>query len=112
MPTYVYGCRACGKEFEIEQRITADSLTDCEACGAKGGLRRLIQPVAVSFKGAGFHINDYSTKPPPVESSDPAPSGSGGEAKPSESAPAETKADIKPAESAPVTKASEPTGGN
>lgn len=59
MPTYVYECRTCAKKFEVEQRITADPLTDCD-CGSAGSLRRLIQPVAVAFKGSGFHINDYA----------------------------------------------------
>lgn len=62
MPTYVYECRQCEKVFEADQRITEEPLTDCD-CGAKGSLRRLIQPVAVAFKGAGFHINDYAAKP-------------------------------------------------
>ena len=55
MPTYVYECKACAKSFEVEQRITADPLTDCE-CG--GRLRRVIQPVGISFKGSGFYVND------------------------------------------------------
>jgi len=60
MPTYVYECASCAKTFEIEQRITESPLTDCK-CGSKGTLKRLIQPVAVAFKGAGFHINDYAS---------------------------------------------------
>lgn len=60
MPIYVYECKTCKKNFEVEQRITADPLTDCE-CGAKGSLKRLIQPTAILFKGSGFHINDYSS---------------------------------------------------
>jgi putative FmdB family regulatory protein len=79
MPTYVYECRTCHKTFETEQRITADPLTDCD-CGAKGSLRRLIQPTAVMFKGGGFHINDYAPAKPsdsaqestPVSSGEPA----------------------------------------
>lgn len=59
MPTYVYECKECEKVFEVDQRITEDPLQDCE-CGAKGALRRLIQPTAVMFKGSGFHINDYA----------------------------------------------------
>jgi putative FmdB family regulatory protein len=55
MPTYVYECKACEKSFEVEQRITADPLTDCE-CG--GRLRRVIQPVGIAFKGSGFYVND------------------------------------------------------
>ena len=60
MPIYRYECKSCHKQFEVEQRITADPLTDCD-CGAKGSLKRLIQPIAVMFKGSGFHINDYSS---------------------------------------------------
>lgn len=60
MPTYVYECRKCESSFEVEQRITEDPLKDCR-CGAKGALRRVIQPVGVVFNGAGFHINDYAS---------------------------------------------------
>ena len=70
MPTYVYECRSCEKTFEVDQRITADPLTDCR-CGALGSLRRIIQPFAVMFKGSGFHVNDYAdakpTPPAPCE---------------------------------------------
>jgi len=59
MPTYVYECSGCDKTFEVEQRITEPALTDCE-CGCKGTLKRVIQPVAVAFKGSGSHINDYA----------------------------------------------------
>ena len=63
MPTYVYECAYCAKTFEVEQRITESALTDCH-CGSKGTLKRLIQPVAVAFKGSGFHINDYAPSAP------------------------------------------------
>ncbi|WP_025228079.1 FmdB family zinc ribbon protein [Fimbriimonas ginsengisoli] len=59
MPTYVYQCSACNNTFEVEQRITADPLDTCE-CGSTGTVKRVIQRVAVSFKGSGFHINDYA----------------------------------------------------
>lgn len=63
MPTYLYECSKCESTFEVEQRITEDALTDCN-CGSKGTVKRLIQPIAVMFKGEGFHINDYSAKAP------------------------------------------------
>ncbi len=66
MPTYVYECRTCEKTFEVQQRMADNALTDCD-CGAKGSLRRLIQPVGVIFNGAGFHINDYKAATAPVE---------------------------------------------
>jgi putative FmdB family regulatory protein len=59
MPTYVYECSSCSSTFEVEQRITEDPLSSCR-CGSTGTVKRLIQPIAVMFKGSGFHINDYS----------------------------------------------------
>jgi len=72
MPTYVYECSQCSDVFEVEQRITEGPLDVC-LCGSKGTVKRLIQPVGVMFKGAGFHINDYassSAPAKPVEQSD------------------------------------------
>ncbi|MFZ4508974.1 MAG: FmdB family zinc ribbon protein [Fimbriimonas sp.] len=62
MPTYVYACSTCDKTFEHDQRITEDALTTC-LCGKEGRVKRVIQPIAVMFKGEGFHINDYAAKP-------------------------------------------------
>ncbi|MCE9560353.1 MAG: FmdB family transcriptional regulator [Armatimonadetes bacterium] len=58
MPIYIYECRACSEVIEVQQRITEDSLTDCELCGAAGTLKKVMQPTAVMFKGSGFFIND------------------------------------------------------
>lgn len=57
MPTYVYRCQNCAALREAFQRITADPLTTCEACG--GALRRVLQPVGIVFKGSGFYVTDY-----------------------------------------------------
>lgn len=60
MPIYVYECVSCHKSCEVEQRITDKPLRECPACGAKKGLRRVIQPVGILFKGSGFHVTDYA----------------------------------------------------
>lgn len=48
MPIYEYGCRACGKEFEVmmkyEQRLAAQA---CPACGARETSLRLSVPAHV-----------------------------------------------------------------
>ena len=59
MPTYVYHCTACTDTYEVDQRITENALTTCR-CGSEGTIKRIIQPIAVMFKGSGFHINDYA----------------------------------------------------
>jgi len=75
MPTYVYHCSNCDQDFETDQRIVEPPLDTCILCHTTGTVKRVIQPIAVMFKGSGFHINDY------------AKAGSGGPAK-SEAAPA------------------------
>ena len=57
MPTYVYACDACGKQFEQFQSFKDEPLTVCR-CGQTGKVRRVIQPAGVVFKGSGWYIND------------------------------------------------------
>ena len=56
MPLYDYRCRDCGHEFEIQQSISDDALTECPECA--GDLRKVFSPVGISFKGSGFYKND------------------------------------------------------
>jgi putative FmdB family regulatory protein len=74
MPTYVYECSSCSKTYEIEQRITEDALTTCP-CGVSGTIKRVIQPVGIAFKGAGFYVNDSqsNSSSATVKSEAPAP---------------------------------------
>ena len=57
MPIYVYRCADCDAETEKRQGFSDAPLTTCEACG--GGLRRVLQPAGVIFKGSGFYSTDY-----------------------------------------------------
>lgn len=60
MPTYEYKCNKCGHEFEAFQSMSADPLTDCDKCGTKGSVERVISGGAgLIFKGSGFYITDY-----------------------------------------------------
>ena len=60
MPTYEYQCRECRGRVEAFQKMTDDPLTTCADCG--GSLRRIMFPVGIVFKGAGFYVNDYKNK--------------------------------------------------
>lgn len=57
MPTYVYACDTCGKQFEQFQSFKDEPLTVCR-CGQAGKVRRVIQPAGIVFKGSGWYITD------------------------------------------------------
>ena len=59
MPIYEYRCEN-GHTFEVMQRMTDDSITECSTCGAP--VQRVFHPVAVHFKGSGFYNTDYGKK--------------------------------------------------
>jgi len=56
VPVYVYR-RQDGSTFEIEQRITADSLASCPTTGQT--VERVLQPFSPRYKGAGFYSTDH-----------------------------------------------------
>ena len=68
MPTYEYACDACGKGFEVEQRITEDALKKCPKCG-KLKLRRMVGTGNFILKGGGWYADLYSSPPPSAKSS-------------------------------------------
>jgi putative FmdB family regulatory protein len=56
MPIYEYKCDN-GHVFDVIQRMADEALTECQECGAPA--RRVLHPVAIHFKGSGFHNTDY-----------------------------------------------------
>ena len=58
MPTYGYQCKGCGHQFEVFQKMTDAAITACERCGA--AVKKILYPVGIQFKGAGFYVNDYA----------------------------------------------------
>jgi putative FmdB family regulatory protein len=59
MPIYEYKC-ANGHVFDVIQRMSDEALTKCQECGAPA--ERVLHPVAIHFKGSGFHNTDYAKK--------------------------------------------------
>jgi putative FmdB family regulatory protein len=57
MPLYEYECFLCRHRFERIQRVTADPVRECPACG--GAVRRLLGTPALQFKGSGWYVTDY-----------------------------------------------------
>ena len=83
MPIYEYKCEN-GHVFDVMQKMSEDPLSECVECGAP--VRKVLQPVGISFKGSGFYSTDYSSKKGPKE-----PTSTNGDSKPD-------KTDKKPAE--------------
>lgn len=63
MPTYDYGCPACGHRFELFEGITASGPRECPGCGKKKARRLISAGSGLIFKGAGFYTTDYARKP-------------------------------------------------
>ncbi len=59
MPIYEYKC-ANGHVFDVIQKMSDEALTECQECGAPA--ERVLHPVAIHFKGSGFHNTDYGKK--------------------------------------------------
>ena len=62
MPVYEYECKACGRDFEYQQRMSDPDKTTCEVCG--GSLDRLISRTAFSLKGSGWYKDLYASPKP------------------------------------------------
>ncbi|MCU0259260.1 MAG: zinc ribbon domain-containing protein, partial [Solirubrobacteraceae bacterium] len=59
MPIYEYR-RPDGTTFEVMQKMSDDPLTQDPETGV--AVERVFHPVAVHFKGKGFHNTDYGTR--------------------------------------------------
>jgi putative FmdB family regulatory protein len=59
MPIYEYKCEN-GHVFDVIQKMSDEPLSVCQDCGAPA--ERVLHPVAIHFKGSGFHNTDYGKK--------------------------------------------------
>lgn len=59
MPTYEYGCTACGHEFEKFESIKAAPTKNCPKCKKGKVQRRISGGGGLIFKGTGFYCTDY-----------------------------------------------------
>ena len=63
---YEYFCECCGREYEVEQKITEDPLSECPKCREEGKdsspPKKLISLSAFSLKGGGWGSEGYGNK--------------------------------------------------
>src|SRR5579863_6998034 len=99
LPLYPYRCTQCGHRLEKIQHFNSEPEKVCPECG--GALERILTAPGLSFKGAGWYVNDYASKP----------SSSSSESKPDgkSETKSETKSDTKSETKAPATEKSSAT---
>jgi putative FmdB family regulatory protein len=61
MPTYEYGCTACGSEWEQVQRITEAPVEVCPKCGKTAAHRLISAGTNFILKGGGWYSDLYSS---------------------------------------------------
>lgn len=61
MPIYEYRCEECRHQFDTLQKMSADPLTECPACG-KSALKKAITAAAFHLKGGGWYETDFKGK--------------------------------------------------
>jgi putative FmdB family regulatory protein len=88
MPIYEYKC-ANGHVFDVIQRMSDEPLSECQECGAPA--ERVLHPVAIHFKGSGFHNTDYGKKKTGANGSSSEGGSSEGSKDSSDSKPSESK---------------------
>lgn len=100
MPLYAYRCTKCDHSFEKIQSFSAKPEQKCPECGGK--LERPLSAPGLSFKGAGWYVNDYAGKskaPKAAAGAKTESSGSGSETK--------TASAAAPSAAAPASSSSE-----
>jgi len=58
MPIYAYKCSSCGHTDDVLQKISADPLTVCPACGQAAYARQVTAP-QFQLKGSGWYVTDF-----------------------------------------------------
>lgn len=58
---YEYKCEACGHEFEVEQKISDQTLNTCTSC-QEPKAKRQISKSSFILRGGGWYRDGYSGK--------------------------------------------------
>lgn len=88
MPTYEYACSSCAHEWEAEQSIKADALTECPRCHAATARRQISRGAGFILKGGGWASDNYGTSSNKADKADKGGGGSGSSSSTDGAAPA------------------------
>ena len=90
MPIYAYKCESCGHAKDVLQKISAEPLTDCPACGA-ATFKKQLTAAGFQLKGSGWYVTDFrhgAPGAPPPGAVAPTPTAASTSPAPAASAPA------------------------
>jgi predicted nucleic acid-binding Zn ribbon protein len=81
MPTYVYKFTETGETIEVQQAFSDATLTELAhpTDGVVRPVKKVFQPVGVTFKGSGFYKTDNRGKSSSTSTATPAKSESSGD---------------------------------
>ena len=61
MPTYEYVCSSCKNEWEFEQSMKDNALTECPRCKEQTARRQISRGTGFILKGGGWYSDLYSS---------------------------------------------------
>src|SRR6476659_6269500 len=61
MPTYEYACSNCQNEWEFEQSIKDNAITECPKCHQQTAKRQISRGTGFILKGSGWYSDLYSS---------------------------------------------------
>ena len=61
MPTYEYACSSCKHEWELEQSIKDNAITECPSCHQASAKRQISRGGGFILKGGGWYADAYSS---------------------------------------------------
>lgn len=98
MPIYAYKCSSCGHADDVLQKVSADALTVCPACGQSTYSKQVTAP-QFQLKGSGWYVTDFrggnNAKPDAKSDGAKTESTSDGKVESKTDSKAETKSDSK-----------------
>ncbi len=60
MPIYEYGCKSCGFEKDVLQKLSDEPLTVCPECNEPSFTKK-ISAVGFRLKGSGWYETDFKS---------------------------------------------------
>jgi putative FmdB family regulatory protein len=99
MPTYEYGCSACGHQWEEVQRIVEPATDKCPKCTQSTAHRLISGGTNFILKGGGWYSDLYASPKAPTkkpESNSSPSSDTGAKAESKAETKTETKTETKP----------------